>query len=124
MCCESVKNEKPVKYPLLLSDYGAIMENNQFWSFCRVCYIRGKFSNLNIDPVTQKTRRSKVKSRYFAKHELQVLVDNVERYQDTLKSKLSNNVTNDDKNKIWDKITARVNAVSEIRMNCRLLTVM
>ena len=56
---------------------------------------------------------SKVKkSRNFSAAEVEVLIENVEKYKTILNSRLKNSVTNADKRRVWEKICTRINAVS------------
>lgn len=48
----------------------------------------------------------------FSAAEVSVLTDQVEKNLEVIQSKLTNNITNKKKNKIWEEITAAVNAVA------------
>ena len=56
------------------------------------------------------------KSKNFTKQELEVLVDSVYEHKAILTSKFKSNITNEDKNRLWDQIlvTNKVNSVSEV----------
>ena len=60
------------------------------------------------------TSNKRKKSKNFTKQELEVLVDSVYEHKTILTSKFKSNITNEDKNRLWDQITNKVNSVSEV----------